>query len=100
VRLVLQAMRHSTSSHLHSLTINMPEQNMPSCDFNSWSELDTLVNSPQFSDSLHELLIKFNDDWDGTSLQFAEARDRCIEAKFPLCVRRGILQIHSMASKH
>jgi hypothetical protein len=93
VQLVLQAMRHLALPHLDSLHVQIwLVQGLSSYDFDSWSELGTLIDSPRFSRSLHKLAFKFL-DWGGVAVDSAEARDMWVAEKFPLCAARGILQI-------
>jgi hypothetical protein len=93
VRPVLQAMRHLTSPHLVSLKIHISlAQDLSSYDFDLWFELGTLIDSPRFSRSLHELAFEFC-DWGDAAKQSARARDTWVAEMFPLCAARGILQI-------
>jgi hypothetical protein len=93
VRLVLQAMRHMESTHLASLTVYIDSiQDLSSYDFDSWFALGTLIDSPRFSRSLHELAFDFC-DWGDAAKQSARARDTWVAEMFPLCAARGILQI-------
>ena len=98
VRLVLQALRQLTSPHLRSLTIYVVlSQKMSSYAFDAWSELGKLIDSPQFSRTLCELVIEFQDsEW--RNIEAVQARDAWVAEKFPLCAAHGILRIYSFAN--
>jgi hypothetical protein len=91
---VVQALRHLTSPYVQELTVTLfPfERDLPNYD--AWSELDLLLESPRFAPTLRAITFRAPPDAfrSQEGLMAAAARDQYIAEQLPLCAARGIVR--------
>jgi hypothetical protein len=93
LQLVIEALRNLTSPNLQELTITLQSAKYRSLNGDTWSELNSVLETSQFSPPLRVLVFRFQEKAVPTPAYTDMAREKWIKKRFPSYAERGILQI-------
>ena len=93
LQLVIEALRNLTSPNLQELTITLQSAKYRWLNSNTWSELNSVLETSQISPPLRVLVFRFQEKVVPTHAYIVMAREKWIKKRFPSYAERGILQI-------
>jgi hypothetical protein len=107
VHFVIEALRNLPSLQLQELTITLPPAvslwaiGDPITIFDTWSELDSLLENPQFVSTLRILAIRFRfrPCEPATLTPICEEVENMARTRFSSSAARGILRVHFLGEE-
>jgi hypothetical protein len=95
VQFAIEALGQLPSPHLEFLKIGLLSVKCGSLDFDVWSELGSLLETPRFLSTLEGLVFLFQECRPLITPRAAKIRYRWLQQRFPSYAERGNLHIYS-----